>query len=956
VRQIIKKVIVKNFRLFDEIPRIFEFGGGFSQVIAGNSKGKTSLWWALKIGLTGNIPRDIGRLTEKGIIYYPQIDDPKKAKEIQGKTKAEISIILNNEPINGVRPFLLLDSEEDEIVIHTIVPPTGRIKYYVNGNPKWDKIPLRRILNDLSINPNDPFQFLEQEKTTNLLEKGPIGLMDALEETLDIKEIREKLDDSLSSYQESKKAYQDIKSSLNKLQETIDILKVEYEKLKNYDTLNSEIKNLKEEIISRRYRDTYDEILKIESEIEEFTTTINDLTENNKRNSTKIEILQCFLERKINLKNTLSNRKDLLNKNLGKFEEKKDLYPSLFRAIETKLNKIEELKKIDKNKLITSLDKLDKKILEMHSEINQKTGRLKELETGKKALKKGISIGPKSSEDFLKILKENGITAELIINTISLKGSIVNENQIELVQLFESILNSYRWGVVVFGSPQIFQKSIELAKLNFFNNFLINIQNDSNNNSFYPLNYKGLIFKIKYLQIKRCLESIIENFDKLQPSFEEGLLKEWFGIRFFKLDPLTLNIDRENRLKNLEEKIKALEVEIKALKKIFNQEKIKKNSIEKQISELKKINEESALFLKRKTLSDEKNETLVKISGILKELQELTPKLEKTEDITTDLKKQITLLEVDIDKSNSLLKNLSNKQINLSNKIITLKKEKQDFEKNSLKIITRIAKPRDLAFLNGYINELNAKIEKIGIPDRVKIKQYHSKIDAYQITKQNLTKADEDLNKKIVNVKKYQEEFKEFIERSLKDLKKHFSRILKRINYNGDLKRKSYRFEGKRRKILKEIEETPETILDDETFYGIDIKFKKPRDKRLVNFFDTNGKVLKRHSGGQKSLITLAYLLAIQALMKRTTSFYVLDEPTPQLDDVNTAHILKLFGETNVQIILFTPKPLPPEYFDEIISIFDEGITKIPKNALELIKSSEDSELDNYIMIRKNGD
>jgi len=198
IKQVIKRVIIKNFRLFDENPRDFEFGGGFTQVIANNGKGKTSLWLAIKIGLTGDIPREMRIRSENGVIHYPQIDENFDSEELQKNLNAEIKIILNNQKENGVRPFHIIDNEMDEINIRTIINPSGAVKYYVNGL-KWEKKTLREVLSNCSINPDNPFLFLEQNKTISLLERGPIGLLEALEDILDIKEIRDNLDNAQKS-------------------------------------------------------------------------------------------------------------------------------------------------------------------------------------------------------------------------------------------------------------------------------------------------------------------------------------------------------------------------------------------------------------------------------------------------------------------------------------------------------------------------------------------------------------------------------------------------------------------------------------------------------------------------------------------------------------------------------------------------------------------------------------
>lgn len=954
MNQIIKRIIIKNFRLFDDKPRIFEFEGGFTQIIANNGDGKTSLWLALKIGLTGNIPIKMGRLGEDGIIFFPKNDSKKESKEIQENTNSEIIIILNNSKKDGIRPFYLLDNEEDEIIIHTTIPPAGLVKYNVNGR-NWKKSDLREVLNRLSINPDDPFLFLEQNKTTSLLEQGPLGLMEALEDTLNLKEIRENLDNALISYTDSQKSYSEIKKDVDRLKQEVEELGVEFDKLQKFKKISSIIENLENELTSRKFLDICLDISKYEKELDLNQENTNKIYKKNKNLNELYKNLENILKEKNQQKNEISNLLQTLSISKGKLENQKKKIEKDLVNNKKELEYIKTLKEINREELDHKCEEIENDYLLINSKIDRKTEFLKNIEADLKILKKGKSIGPKSVQNFVDILKKSGINADLLINTIKIdKNFLDKENKLHSIQLLESILDNMRWAITIFGSIQDFNESIKLAKTHFINNLLILIDQQQEENNSKDLILEDIVFKIKYDKIHRFLEFLIEDFKENSIDYEEGTIKEDFGLRFFKLNPKTLNIDRENRLKDLKQKQSDIKSKITNFKFKFKEINKSRVEISKKISEIDKIDEEPNLILELKENVNQKEK-------INQELIELDLNLKKSKNNLEDIEYEIknhneerVKLEIEITHNTSELNKLNEENKENTRLLNNLLSKHNDFENNKKEIIVKFPNPRKIDYLIEAINENRLELNNIGAIDKEAVKEYSSKNEAYINTSKTIFKANEDLQRKVEDVRKYQDEFKEFIDNLLKELQKHFSTILKRIDYDGRLSRKVFRYIG-RRKELRRIEETPELILDNDTLYGINIEIKKPNENRFVKFFDSKGKVYQRHSGGQRALTMLAYLLAIQKAIGKTTVFYFLDEPTPQLDPLNTEFILKLFNEIDVQIILLTPKALPPDFFNEIIILIDQKIKKIPSKILKELNLSENTKFDTQLFIRKTG-
>ncbi|MEE9379695.1 MAG: AAA family ATPase [Candidatus Lokiarchaeia archaeon] len=950
---VIKRLTIRNFRLFDDIPRTFKFDGGFTQIIANNGKGKTSLWLALKIGLTGNIPREMGRKSENGVIHFPQDQDKEKAKEIQENSKAEIVIVLNNEKENGFRPFYLLDREDDEITIKTVIPANGKIKYYVNGK-NWDRNVLRDVLSKLSINPNNPFLFLEQNKTTSLIESGPIGLMEALEDSLGIKEIRKNLDDALNSYEESKQEYNNIHLDINKLKSEVDLLKIEYDRYQKFTQLISETQNHESERISRIFYNICGDLNTYKNDLNSTRNKIQFITEENQNYSDSLIKIDDKIKIKNKKKNEISDDLEHYLIELGKSEEGKKKEEKNLDKIQKELETIDDLKKINKFELKERKDHLESKYLKFHDLIKNKDENIKVLDEDIRALEKGKSIGPENSQKFLKILKDNDIPSELLINTIELYNSISpSQNILETIQLFESIVDQSRWAILIFGNRGMFNEAIKLAKKHYFNNFLIQIETDLNEADKVQFQYRDVTFIVKYKIVRNYLNYLLREFEKLDVDSKEGLLRENTAVKFFKLDPTTLKIDRVNRLNEIKQEKKRYRDEIKELRKEFKTIKNTKEKISKQINELEKINEEEKLNIEKAGLFDEIENLNIKIKNHKEKQKIFNKELKNLEDELTSLTEEKTKNEIILEQNSTNLNESINVEEEITQKISSLENKKSKIEKEDEDLISDFPNPREVNILDELLKKLRNEIKLIGEIKEEAVKDYDRKFEAFKIMSKSVNKAYDDLQKKIEDVKNYQEEFKNFIDKSIKQFQKNFSTFLNRINYDGRIMRKVYRFEGRRRK-LKEIEELPDLVLDKDTIYGIDIKMKKPEDRSFVNFFDRRGKVSSRHSGGQKALMMLAYLLAIQKTIGFETNFYIFDEPTPQLDEINNTFILKLFSEIDVQIILLTPNPMPPDYFDEIIAIIDQKIKKIPSNILNDILQNDIGNLDSVLKINKN--
>lgn len=114
---------------------------------------------------------------------------------------------------------------------------------------------------------------------------------------------------------------------------------------------------------------------------------------------------------------------------------------------------------------------------------------------------------------------------------------------------------------------------------------------------------------------------------------------------------------------------------------------------------------------------------------------------------------------------------------------------------------------------------------------------------------------------------------------------------------------------------------------------GIDIE-ARPAGKRI--------KRLSLLSGGERSLTTIAFLLAL--FKARPSPFYVLDEVEAALDDVNLGRLLTMYEDLRQesQLIIVTHQKRTMEVADALygISMSNDGISKVVSQRLREVQSA----------------
>ena len=302
------------------------------------------------------------------------------------------------------------------------------------------------------------------------------------------------------------------------------------------------------------------------------------------------------------------------------------------------------------------------------------------------------------------------------------------------------------------------------------------------------------------------------------------------------------------------------------------------NKKEAYESLLSTIDENKKILLKK---SEDKQEIVKLNEDLSAKIEAKKLEIEDIKNISSAIKSQIELIEKEKQNIVDGLKDITNDNKDLTDKLINLQQElsraeaKQiKYENDSESIIIRLWDEYELTQTDAEqianpvenydetkqrVLELKNKIKALGSVNLDSIEEYTNSKERYDFLteqKADLEKSKDNLNKVISSMQELMEEHfqKQFVE-----INKAFARVFNEL-FGG----------GKGRLYLSD----PDDVMES----GIEIEVQLP-GKGLQN--------INLYSGGEKSFIAIALLFAI--LEVKPTPFCFLDEIDAALDDVNVS-------------------------------------------------------------------
>lgn len=290
------------------------------------------------------------------------------------------------------------------------------------------------------------------------------------------------------------------------------------------------------------------------------------------------------------------------------------------------------------------------------------------------------------------------------------------------------------------------------------------------------------------------------------------------------------------------------------------------------------IEENKAQILSKQ---EDKQDLIRKSEELSVIIQDKNTQIEKIKEVSEHIKLEIDNIEKEKQNIVDGLKDITNDNKDLTDKLISLQQElsraeaKQiKFENDSEAILTRLWDEYELTQTDAEENsieienteetrqrvlELKNKIKSLGSVNLDSIEEYVSSKERYDFLteqKNDLEKSKDNLNKVIASM---QELMEEHFQKQFAEINKAFSRVFNEL-FGG----------GRGRLYLSD----PDDIMES----GIEIEVQLP-GKGLQN--------INLYSGGEKSFIAIALLFAI--LEVKPTPFCFLDEIDAALDDVNVS-------------------------------------------------------------------
>lgn len=647
--------------------------------------------------------------------------------------------------------------------------------------------------------------------------------------------------------------------------EFIKKLENKLEILNSYELQYNNIRKKLEEK-EKRVKTLKEEILKINKEIEEFEIEYQKL-------NSEFQILENKKEEYIKTKISLEERKKLLNKlkeEIERLERETKELPILEKEIE-ELEKLKDIKrKIEKYELLlTNYEELKENISDLEKEIEEiekNINRKKEIEH---YYLKYISL----QDDKNKLEKEYNTYRELKgkkdsklqslerlkreLQKISFNPNKINEleNKINELEKTKSNLEQKNGEI-----QSMIRENLEI--INNIKNVKTNrcpicgrpLDNEHRNKIIEETNRKIEELRKEKYSIESRLKEIILELNKVKLDYNKNIEEK------AKYEKIIIQI------KEYEEDISRLDKELEKLKDI---EKTK-NEIEKELEKLKdyydeylklsKFSEDSAKVKKDKLIEykrkkDEIERELmqlkIELEGIKKdEIEKRINELEKKRGKIEYLKGLKSRLDKDLED----YQNLRNEIEVLEKKLIEISfdENKYNILKNNLEILQnninskKLEKSRKEGELNSEINEItNLKNQLNNLEEQLKSRErIQNAINKLRKIREAL--GENRLQSYIIMATK------QIIENNLNDIISKFDLSIKNV----------------------EIELAPKSG-------------KSRSSKGGIIAYTNNGEQLPivSLSGGEKIAISLALRLAIARTLMANVNFFILDEPTVNLDE-----------------------------------------------------------------------
>ena len=821
----------------------------------------------------------------------------------------------------------------------------------------------------------------EFERKINELEAIKVEKTDLIESRN--KKIRDlELEKQLSS-NEIENNERKLKSSLDEVEilkkELDEIAKKEIANNEEKDLLNSQIKAKQEELTKTEERNEF-----LVNQLSEISKTINklsqDIREYEYQEKTSSGKLEALIRMEESNEGFFKSVKEVLNSGISGID---GVLISLIKFDDKLAKAIEAAVSGNLQDIIVEDKEVAKKCIAFLTE--RKLGRasflaLDTIKVSRREFKGnmpgvlGLAADLVSAEDKYKKVVDFVFGGLLIVENIDVATDILNKNLFagNIVTVNGELVSSR--GRITGGENQkssinqIFERKKEIKVLEEkVSNLKSKIVEESKRREDLSIrleNYENEIDKIDSLEdsIRKKIELLKKDFENLSEK-SERISKELRNIKFNIDDVEKYKTSYQDRINSSVSNIEEIEKHINSLRKDLEADELALKETLANIDELnKQFSDTRIIFLNNKNSIEQYERDIIskenensdlkeekeKNSNVVMELSQNIEELEKNEE---QLQKEIEEHIKIYNSENRDIEVLNERENNLSNEERELSKDKSKLETDLLHSNDRLEKITEvIEKIKTDIENINEKLTELTdvTAKAVEVEKLKSSKD-YLRSLENKINNFGDVNLLAINEFKELKEKYDYLARERDDVVKSRKQVMDLIQEIDERIHEDFHttYENINENFNKMCEETIRNtegrlnIINPEDFDNCGIEI-------FVKFKNKKKQPLSLLSGGEKSMVAIAFIMAI--FMYKPSPFTFLDEIEAALDEKNTKNLLgKLRDFTDKsQFILITHNKETMKESDSIFGVTmnkEIGISKIvsPDKITKILDSNKES-------------
>ena len=821
----------------------------------------------------------------------------------------------------------------------------------------------------------------EFERKINELEAIKVEKTDLIESRN--KKIRDlELEKQLSS-NEIENNERKLKSSLDEVEilkkELDEITKKEIANNEEKDLLNSQIKAKQEELAKTEERNEF-----LVNQLSEISKTINklsqDIREYEYQEKTSSGKLEALIRMEESNEGFFKSVKEVLNSGISGID---GVLISLIKFDDKLAKAIEAAVSGNLQDIIVEDKEVAKKCIAFLTE--RKLGRasflaLDTIKVSRREFKGnmpgvlGLAADLVSAEDKYKKVVDFVFGGLLIVENIDVATDILNKNLFagNIVTVNGELVSSR--GRITGGENQkssinqIFERKKEIKVLEEkVSNLKSKIVEESKRREDLSIkleNYENEIDKIDSLEdsIRKKMELLKKDFENLSEK-SERISKELRNIKFNIDDAEKYKTSYQDRINSSVSNIEEIEKHINSLRKDLEADELTLKETLTSIDELnKQFSDTRIIFLNNKNSIEQYERDIIskenensdlkeekeKNSNVVIELSQNIEELEKNEE---QLQKEIEEHIKIYNSENRDIEVLNERENNLSNEERELSKDKSKLETDLLHSNDRLEKITEvIEKIKTDIENINEKLTELTdvTAKAVEVEKLKSSKD-YLRSLENKINNFGDVNLLAINEFKELKEKYDYLARERDDVVKSRKQVMDLIQEIDERIHEDFHttYENINENFNKMCEETIRNtegrlnIINPEDFDNCGIEI-------FVKFKNKKKQPLSLLSGGEKSMVAIAFIMAI--FMYKPSPFTFLDEIEAALDEKNTKNLLgKLRDFTDKsQFILITHNKETMKESDSIFGVTmnkEIGISKIvsPDKITKILDSNKES-------------